>query len=236
MTTRDSDADRDRQEVCAVPPERENAPESEGARQATDTEQAEGAYRAELPRRDRGADRAVRRMFRPYRRIPAVVVAVLLTLLGLLVAAETISTLVGRPLFVVPYDRLLAWASTTPWANPLVALVSAIVALVGLALLATALVPGRPTMMPVRSRDPDLAVGLRPRSVTRTLAHAAEEVPGVRSARVRMRRHTVTVTPVTSGWDEPEVRQAVRQAVLDRLAGLDLVEPYRVVVGGKERR
>ncbi|MEO3870514.1 DUF6286 domain-containing protein [Nonomuraea sp. B12E4] len=234
MTTRDPD-DRIRPEARAVPAEPAGAHRAERVPQAEGAYVPEGPYQVVPPRRDRGAERAVRRMFRPYRRIPAVVVAALLTLLGLLAAAETISALAGRPLRLVPYDRMLGWASTTAWANPLVALVSAIVTLLGLALLATALVPGRPTLMPVRSRDPDLAIGLRPRSVTRALAHAAEEVPGVRSARVRMRHHTVTVRPVTSGWDEEGRRQAVRDAVLTRLAGLDLVEPYRVVVGGKER-
>lgn len=192
-----------------------------------------GAHRApaETPARSRAADRAAVRAFRPHRRIPAIVVALLLTLLGLLVAIETISGLVGRPLRWIPYDGLLAWAASTLWSNPLFLLGSAIVTLLGLALLVTALVPGRPNMVPVRSGDPDLIIGLRPKSVTRALAHAAEEVPGVRSARATMRGHTVAVTPVAHGPDG--FGEEVRGAVLARLAGLDLVEPYRVDV--KER-
>ncbi|MGW0806978.1 DUF6286 domain-containing protein [Nonomuraea sp. NPDC002799] len=195
-----------------------------------------GEQQARPPARNRAADRAAIRAFRPHRRIPAIVVAVLLMLLGLLIAAETISALVGRPLRLIPYDRMLAWASTTLWSDPVFLAGSALVTLIGLALLVTALVPGRPSMVPVRSDDPDLIVGLRPKSLTRALAHAAEEVPGVHSARASLRGHTVAVTPVTSGWDEEGFAQDVRSAVLTRLAALDLVEPYRVAVNVKERR
>ncbi|MFF0864538.1 DUF6286 domain-containing protein [Nonomuraea sp. NPDC003560] len=198
-----------------------------------------GAYRGEpgaAPPRDKGADRAAVRAFRPQRRVPAIVVAVLLTLLGLLVAAETVSALAGSPLRWLPYDRMLAWAATTPWSDPLFLTGAAIVALAGLALLVTALVPGRPRMVPVRTGDPDLIIGVRPKSFTRALEHAAEEVPGVRSAHASLRGHTVAVTPATSGWDDEGFDRAVREAVLTRLAGLDPVEPYRVAVNVKERR
>jgi hypothetical protein len=219
MTEKDRDG---REEVCALPV-------GEG-----------GAHRAiPEPQSDRSAgrsaDRAARRAFRPQRRIPAIVVALLLAILGLLVAAETISALIGRPLRWLPYDRMLAWAASTLWSNPLFLIASAIVTLLGLALLVTALVPGRPSMVPVRSGDPDVIIGLRPKSVTRALEHAAEDVDGVRSARVTMRGHTVAVTPVTFGRDGERYGEAVRGAVLTRLAALDLVEPYRVAVNVKER-
>ncbi|MFI7127952.1 DUF6286 domain-containing protein [Nonomuraea sp. NPDC050153] len=191
---------------------------------------------ARQAKRDKAADRAAVRAFRPSRRAPAIVVALLLTLLGLLVAAETVSALLGDPLRLVPYDRMLGWAVSTPWSNPLFVLASMVVALLGLALLITALVPGRPRMMPVRTGDPDVIIGLRPKSFTRALAHAAEEVPGVHSAHATLRGWTVAVTPSTSGWDKERFAQEVRAAVLARLAGLDLVEPYRVTVDVKERK
>ncbi|MFC4112386.1 DUF6286 domain-containing protein [Nonomuraea zeae] len=200
-----------------------------------------GAYRASAGpphdrSADRAADRAAMRAFRPQRRIPAIVVALLLALLSLLVAAETISALLGRPLRWIPYDRMLGWAASTLWSNPLFLLGSAIVTLIGLALLLTALVPGRPSMVPVRSGDPDVIIGLRPKSVTRALEHAAEQVPGVRSARARMHGHTVAVTSAGFGPDGERYGEAVRGAVLSRLAALDLVEPYRVDVNVKEHR
>ncbi|PZG21609.1 DUF6286 domain-containing protein [Nonomuraea aridisoli] len=186
---------------------------------------------------DKVADRAAVRAFRPRRRIPAVVVAILLTLLGLLLAVETLSALFGSPLRLVPYDRMLGWASSTLWTNPWFLLGSALVTLLGLALLAAALVPGKPKMVPVRSGHRDLIIGLRPRSVARALARAAEQVPGVRSARAKLRGGTFTVTPTTSGWRKrDEFRKDVRDAVLAKLAELDPVHPYRVAVHVKERK
>ncbi|GAA1665866.1 hypothetical protein GCM10009733_074410 [Nonomuraea maheshkhaliensis] len=196
-----------------------------------------GAHRAAVSvQRSKAADRAAVRAFRPQRRVPAVVVALLLTLLGLLVALETLSGLFGRPLRWIPYEGMRAWAASTLWSNPLVLLASAVVTLLGLALLITAVAPGRPSMVPVRSGDPDVIVGLRPKSVTRALAHAAEQVPGVHSARAVRRGHTFEVRPTTYGRDTGEFGQEVRGAVLTRLAALDLVEPYRVTVQVKERR
>ncbi|NBE96097.1 hypothetical protein FE391_08015 [Nonomuraea sp. KC401] len=211
------------QEMCTVPPDDEG-----GSHRAAPSRRARPAGRA--------TDRAAVRAFRPRRRIPAIVAGLLLMLLGLLVAAETISGLVGRPLRLVPYDGMLAWASATLWSNPLFLLASAVVTLLGLALLAAALVPGRPGMVPVRSGDPGLIVGLRTRTVARALAHAAEEVPGVHAARARMRGSTVVVTAATSGWDKERFGTEVRDAVLTRLAAMEPVEPYRVVVNVKETR
>ncbi|GAA2214936.1 hypothetical protein GCM10009850_104030 [Nonomuraea monospora] len=210
-------------------------------RHAATTEEQSGAHRAPVPpprdrAAERAADRAAVRAFRPYRRIPAVIVATLLALLSLLVLAETVSALAGRPLRWIPYDRMLGWATTTLWSDPRVLLGAAVAALLGLLLLAIALVPGRPRMVPVRSGDPDLIIGLRPRSVARALAHAAEQVPGVRSARATLRGRTVAVTPTTCGRGVDGFGQDVRGAVLSRLAALDLVEPYRVSVNIKEQR
>ncbi|NUR86289.1 MAG: hypothetical protein HOY71_19580 [Nonomuraea sp.] len=205
--------------TCDLPPERPGAVEA-----------------VPEPVRDKAADRAAVRAFRPQRRVPAIVIAVLLTLLGLLVAAETISALLGRPLKWLPYDTMLGWAASTPWPDPRFLAGAGLVALIGLALLVAALVPGRPRMVPVRTGDRDLIIGLRPKSFTRALAHAAEEVPGVHSAQASVHGRTVAVTPATSGWDEEGFGHAVREAVLTRLSGLDPIEPYRVDVRVKERR
>lgn len=176
------------------------------------------------------ADRAARRAFRPRRTIPATIAAIVLTLLGAYVAAEVISALVGRPLRLLPYDRVLLWGATTPWQSPQVLIGSALVALLGLVLLLCGLLPGKPRLLPVHTGDERLIVGLRPKSVTTSLTRAAEAVPHVRSARARLRRREVTVAAEITGRDKEGVAEAVRQAVTTKLASLALVDPLRVTV------
>jgi hypothetical protein len=185
---------------------------------------------------ERAADRAAMRAFRPRRTVPAVVVAALLTVLGVVVAAQTISALAGRPLRWARLDRMLSWAASTPWNNSLFLLGAALVALVGLALLVAALVPGRPRLVPVRTGDPDLIIGMRRRSFARALAHAAEGVPGVHAARASVRGHTAAVTATTAGWDRERFGADVRTAVLSRLVALSPVESYHVKVNVRERK
>ncbi|MFI6483496.1 DUF6286 domain-containing protein [Nonomuraea sp. NPDC050663] len=180
------------------------------------------------------SDRAARNAFRPRRTVPAVIVAILLAALGIVVAIEVISSLLGSPARLVDYDGVYGWATTTPWSDPMVLIAFGLVAALGLVLLVTALRPGQPRLMPVRTDDPDLIIGIPPKSFARALAHAAEEVPGVRAATASVRGNTVSVTAGTSGWNDAELSETVRQAVQARVAALRPVEPYRVTVTTKE--
>lgn len=94
--------------------------------------------------RNASADRAAVRAFRPSRVIPSVITAVVMTAIGVLVALEVISALVGHPLRLVPYDRMLTWASSTPWSDPRVRAGAGLVGLLGLLLVLFALIPGGP--------------------------------------------------------------------------------------------
>ncbi|WP_157250871.1 DUF6286 domain-containing protein [Nonomuraea typhae] len=180
-------------------------------------------------------DRAALGAFRPGRTVPAVIVAALLAVLGTVVAAEVIARLFGRSLGWLPGPALLAWGRGTMWQSPAVLIGAALVTLIGLALLLTAFLPGRPRLVPLRTGDPDLVIGMRRQSFTTALARAAAEVPGVRSARAVTRRRTVTVTATTSGWNDAATGDAVREAVLARLAALGPVQEHRVAIRLKER-
>ncbi|GAA2849292.1 hypothetical protein GCM10010517_06610 [Streptosporangium fragile] len=185
--------------------------------------------------RDAAADRAAIRAFRPRRVVPSVITATLMTLGGALVAAEVISALLGRPLRLVPYDRALAWASSTPWSSPQVATGAGLVALLGLVLALLALLPGRPRLVPIRTGDRDLVIGVPPRGFARALARAAEQVRGVGHARVRLHGRTADVTAESLIRDTTGMADAVRQAVHARIAELGPVRDYRVRVRLRER-
>ncbi|MFI6298096.1 DUF6286 domain-containing protein [Nonomuraea sp. NPDC050790] len=181
------------------------------------------------------ADRAALKEFRPQRTVPAVIVAVLLVALGAVVAAEVISWLFGRPVGWLPAANMLDWAAATPWQSPVVLVGAIVVTLIGLALLVFALVPGRPRLVPLHTSDPQLVIGVRPQSFSSALAHAAGEVPGVRSAEAALRGRTVAVTATTSGWNDAATGAQVREAVLTRMEGLAPVQRYQVSVRLKER-
>lgn len=184
---------------------------------------------AEVPRNP-SADRAAVRAFRPRRVIPAVITAALMTVIGAVVAAEVISALLGRPLRWIPYDRLSAWASSTRWDDPRVMLGAGVVTALGLLLVLLALLPGRPRLIPVRTGDPNLIIGMRPRGFTRALAHAAEQVQGVDHARVRLRGKTAEVTARSPLRDPAELAEAVRRTVAARIVALTPLNDYPVRV------
>ncbi|MFI6598005.1 DUF6286 domain-containing protein [Nonomuraea sp. NPDC050536] len=179
------------------------------------------------------ADKAALKAFRPSRTVLSSVVALLITVVGVLVAVEVVSALLNRP--VVSYLRLYGWAATNPWRNPLVLLVALLMLLAGLALLVTAFRSGRSSVIPVRTGDPELIVGVRAKSFAGALGHAAEQVPGVYEAHASIRGPTVTVTGRIAGPEKEQVTEAVRDAVLTRMAALEPVTPLAVRVNLKER-
>ncbi|WP_329428776.1 DUF6286 domain-containing protein [Streptosporangium sp. NBC_01495] len=185
--------------------------------------------------KDASADRAAVRAFRPRRVTPSVITAVLMTLAGLLLALEVISALLGRPLRLVPYDRLLSWATSTPWNDPRVMAGAGLAGLLGLLLVLLAIIPGRPTLIPVRTGDKDLAIGMQRRGFTRSLAHAAEQVQGIERARVRLRGKAVHVAAESGMRDTRGLADAVREAVTMRITALSPVWKYPVRVYLREK-
>ncbi|MEU4830453.1 DUF6286 domain-containing protein [Streptosporangium sp. NPDC023615] len=180
--------------------------------------------------RNASADRAAVRAFRPRRVIPSMITAVLMTALGLLVAVEVVSALLRRPLRLVPYDRILAWASSTPWSDQRVMAGAGLAGLLGLLLVLLAIVPGRPTLVPVRTGTGNLIVGVHRRGFARSLARAAEAVPGVDHARVRLLGRTVRVTADAGTRDVTGLADVVREAVNARIDAFSPVRRHSVRV------
>ncbi|MEV2265715.1 DUF6286 domain-containing protein [Nonomuraea africana] len=207
------------------------APEQQTSPQQTPTAEAPLVAPA-----DPAADRAARRAFKPRRMIASSVAALVLIGIGFVAAVEIISTLVNRPVGWLPRDAALSWGSASPWSSPQVLAGAVVLVLVGLGLLALAMRAGRPHVVPVRTGDPDLIIGLRPKGFASALARAAEDVPGVHSAKATVSSGRVAVTAFASGWDDARLTEAVRHAVLVRLGTLEPIDTYKVSVTMKERR
>ncbi|MBX6386052.1 MAG: hypothetical protein IRZ07_24275 [Microbispora sp.] len=172
-----------------------------------------------VPRRGFG-DGAARRAFRPSRGLPAAVAALALLGIGGLTAVHVVSALLGLPVKIVPYDEWARWASTTAWNDGRALAVAAALTLIGLVLILIAVVPGRGRMIPLRTGDPDLVVGMPRRALARALRARAGEVDGVRTAGARMRGWHADVSVRTDLRDTTALEGRVRAAVEDELARL----------------
>jgi hypothetical protein len=170
---------------------------------------------------DRTARRAARRVFRPRRIWPALLVATLLTAAGVVVAIEVISTLVGSPGGMIDYTGIVSWLTGTSWDDPITRVAAAVIALLGLACLTAGLNPGHTSLVPLRADDPDLVVGVTERGLRRAVAAAAGDVDMVTDVRrVKVRRHRVVVVVETALRDTAELGEQVKSAVARRLEEL----------------
>ncbi|MBB4935239.1 hypothetical protein F4561_006133 [Lipingzhangella halophila] len=194
----------------------------------TTVEEAGAAERRSGPSAETRARRSAIRTFRPSRSWPALLAGLVLLAGAVLIAAEIVSTLVGSPLGIIPVGAIVPVLSGTGWNHPAVLGVSGALVLLGLILLVAALIPGRGGYLPLRTGDPALAVGLSRAGMRSALATAAREVDGVEGARVSVGRRRVRVRANTHLRAADGLREAVGDAVRERLAELAPLRPLRI--------
>ncbi|KIH99918.1 hypothetical protein LP52_04715 [Streptomonospora alba] len=180
------------------------------------------------PAAGRRANRVAVRTFRPRRSWPALIVGALVLGVAALAAAEVASTLAGAPLRTAVTSAAGEYAAGARWSDPLVRIASAVAAVIGLVLIAVALVPGRGRFTALRTGDPELVVGLSRWGLKRTLASAAHDVGGVRGAHVSVGRRRVKVRVRTDLREANGLRGEVAAAVRGRLAELEPVGEFKV--------
>lgn len=161
----------------------------------------------------------------PRRTAPATLTALGLLLACVLVALYAVQMLAGRPP-MVSYATLAQAANTTHWNDPGLALGGGAVALLGLILLLCALLPGRPTVVPLRTGDTTspTTAGASRRGLGNSLRAAANSVAGVTTSRLRLGRGTVAATVRTDRTNTEGLADAVRTAIEHRL---DQTSPVR---------
>jgi hypothetical protein len=166
------------------------------------------------------------RALRPGRTPAGVLVAATLTVCAWGLAIEIIATMFGLPVVWPPLRRLL----TTTFGDPAVPGTAAAMIVCGVGLVALAVLPGRPRLVPLECDDPLLVMGLTRGGLTRTLAVAAQSVEGVERARVRILRGQIEVVVVTETKRTGELLREIGAAVGDQLAGLGAQCRHEVVV------
>ncbi|MFI7697598.1 DUF6286 domain-containing protein [Nonomuraea sp. NPDC049480] len=172
--------------------------------------------------------RRASRVLRPARTLPGAVVSLTLAAGLGATSAEVVSALLGHPLGWVPVNELVELASRSTWPEASTAAVAAAGA--GALMLLLAVVPGRCRLVPVRTSDPLIVIGITRSGLRRTLRAAAQQVPGVEKARVRLRRRTIEVNVVTGAESSGSMLRQVGTAVGDRLAGVGSLGTGEVVV------
>jgi hypothetical protein len=178
-----------------------------------------------------GPRRKARREFRPRRTIPGVLVAAVLAAAGILGAIWAVSAALGHALWKVSHrDFAGPLQSTTHWSSTGTLAVAAAAAFVGFVLILIAVIPGRPRAIALASGDDSVVIGVPRRSLRRSLAWLADEVPGIDRAKVRARRRSVKVRATTRLRDPAGLSESVQAVVENRLAALDPLWPLRVKV------
>ncbi|MFJ9943932.1 DUF6286 domain-containing protein [Streptomyces erythrochromogenes] len=177
--------------------------------------------------------------FRSARRIPAALVAlVVLGAVGLLLY-DLAAVRADRPAMAWRRELAHRLEVHTPADLP-VQLAGGVLALAGAVLLLLAVTPGIRRILPMLSPDPDpdgeagagppLRAGIGRKDAAQVLRDRAMEVPGVRSARVRMGRSRVRVRARSHFRELDEVRADLDAVLAVGIEELGLVRPLRLRV------
>jgi len=130
-----------------------------------------------------------------------------------LVAVVAIQMLLGETPWI-RYDTVTGALHDTRWSDVVTAVAGAVAVVLGLAMTLAALLPGKPTVLPLRG-DPDS--GASRRSYRSTLRTAASTVDGVSGATVKLKPRTVFAKVSTGRTTTDGLADAVRHAVEHRL-------------------
>lgn len=150
---------------------------------------------------------------RPRRSTPATLTAVVLLAACALVAVVAVQLILGQTPWV-SYRAVADALHGVRWTDLAPAVAGGAAALLGLVLLLAAILPGRPTVLPL---DGELNSGASRRSYRSTLRTAASTVDGVSGAKVTLKRRKVSAKVTTGRTNTAGLADAVRDAIDRRL-------------------
>ncbi|MEG8280104.1 DUF6286 domain-containing protein [Streptomyces sp. AHA2] len=158
------------------------------------------------------------------RRVPAGILALLLLGLAGLFLYDIVSVRAGRP--GMYWRRELAdQLAERPLDDTWVLVGAGVAAVLGLWLLVLGCTPGLRSVLPMRRTHPDVRAGLHRDAAATALRDRAMEVPGVQSARVRVRRRRAGVRAESHFRELDDVRTDLDDVLTDAVGGLGLAHP-----------
>ncbi|GAA3872955.1 hypothetical protein GCM10022243_42620 [Saccharothrix violaceirubra] len=173
------------------------------------------------------------------RSVPAVLVALVVLAACVVVTVVAVRQILGLTPWIDTHAVFRALHGTR-WTDPVVVFAAAACVVLGVVLLLCALLPGEPTVLPLRDDDPDtdraVDSGVTRRSLRRVLRTAASSVDGVTAARLVLTRRAIIATVTTDRTSTTGLADAVRVAVGKRLDGLGPMTRPPLDVRVRDRR
>lgn len=167
----------------------------------------------------------------------AAVLALVLIVVGAVTLLEIGAVVIGSRPLVVPHDRWLQDLSTQGWGARPTRLTGTALVAAGLLLIALQLLRQRPAEVPAAAGGP-LPARVGRHDLEREVAGDLCQVPGVATAKVRLRRRGLDVHAALVAGNPPVLRDQLERAARDALAarGVDLGGPVNVDVGRQPAR
>ncbi|MFE0020590.1 DUF6286 domain-containing protein [Amycolatopsis sp. NPDC059021] len=165
---------------------------------------------------------------RPRRGLPASLLALVLLAACVLIVVALVQRLVGERPFL-SYDAIAERVHATTWHTLPVLVWGGVAVLAGLVLLVLAVVPGRPTVVPL-TEEAGFDSGITRRGVLVSLRGAANSVDGVTAARIRLGRKKVVAHVRTSRDNTDGLADAVRVTLARRIEEIGPENPPEVRV------
>ena len=157
----------------------------------------------------------------PRRTVPALVTGLILLATSVLVGVSCVQVIAGAPP-LLPFDALHEAATSATMADPPVLAAGGLLSLLGVVLLACALLPGVPQVLPLAAHDGGATAGVSRHGLGRDLAGCVLRTDGITAARVKVGVRTVRVKARTPLRDRSGLADRIVTAVTSRLADIEL--------------
>jgi hypothetical protein len=169
-------------------------------------------------------------------RIVSALLALALTVGGVIVVVEVVLAALDRAHWVIPHEDWARSARETVYSDRSARVLFALLGFAGLALLLLELVRRRTPALPMTPGDESVVTDLDRKGVERWLSARLADVDGVAGTKAKIARRSVEVRAKTPQRDVAELQGRLEAAAQERLDELDLAAPLTAKAKVTSRR